>query len=372
MKKKVSIAVIFDRKKQATGTNAGTIEVRVSHDRKSVYFSTGVKVRANQWDAVALKVVRHLDASRLTGMIRDTYTNVCARVERMTAAGAVSLASLRESAGASDPIEWLHQRIMQRPVRESTRRHHLVVYRWLGDCGLFSTWADFTLDNIERFDALTRRQRSDKGETVHNYHKVLRVYLDEAVRHGLLASSPYAQFKERRGPRTSTIRYLTDDERGRLEAADLTGPLDKARDLFVFCCYTGLSYSDMAKLRPQDIETGGDGRRVIVDQRQKTGAPYRITLLPPAIAILDKWGGTLPMMSNVKYNYFLKIVATAAHIDKRLTSHMARHTFATWALGRGVSMVVVSKMLGHSSLATTQLYSKVMQREVDAGYDLLM
>ena len=156
-----------------------------------------------------------------------------------------------------------------------------------------------------------------------------------------------------------------------LESVKLDGPLDKVRDLWVFCSYTGLSYSDMAKLSPSDI-VASEGKKMIIDKRIKTGTPYKIVLLPKALAILDKYGGTLPAITNQKCNYFLKVIGPAAGIKKNLTMHMARHTFATWALSKGVRIEVVSKMLAHADITTTQIYAKVMQREVEKGYELLL
>ena len=114
-----------------------------------------------------------------------------------------------------------------------------------------------------------------------------------------------------------------------------------------------------------------DGKYVIADRRVKTNEDYFIVLLSPAIAILQKYDYKLPLLSNQKYNDYIKVAASYAKIDKNLSSHAARHTFAVFALNNGVPIEVVSKMLGHTNIKTTQLYAKILNTEVERGFDLL-
>ena len=372
-----TIALVFNRKHTATAREGAVIEIRVTHGRTVTYFTTSVKVCLGQWNKLTNSVTHRLDAPVLNERIQSRLREVTRAVETLTAEGRFSMAMLRSLVSApatmgQSPLEWIGERIETRnDLREGTRRHHRVMLRRLTELGRVQVWGDFTLATIEEFDRQLRATISN-DETVYSYHKRLRVYLADAVRHDLLAASPYDKFRAPRGKVGDTIRYLTEEERTQLERIPLTGALEKARDLFIFCCYTGLAYSDMAKLQPEDFVPLENGRRGIIDKRVKTATPYRIVLLPPAEAILSKWHDVLPVMSNQKYNQFLKIVGEAAGITQPLTSHMARHTFATWALGRGVRIEVVSKMLGHTSIQTTQIYAKVLQREVDAGYELLL
>ena len=121
-----------------------------------------------------------------------------------------------------------------------------------------------------------------------------------------------------------------------------------------------------------DVEFGSELQKyVIADRRLKTNEDYFIVLLSPAVAILQKYDFNLPLISNQKYNDFLKVAACYAHIEKTLTTHCARHTFAVFALNSGVPIEVVSKMLGHTNIKTTQLYAKILNTEVEKGFDLL-
>jgi integrase len=139
-------------------------------------------------------------------------------------------------------------------------------------------------------------------------------------------------------------------------------------------CYTGLSYSDLARLTPSDISIGIDGEKWIISERNKTGIRFSIPSLPKALKILKKYADhpecsvkniLLPMRSNQKLNSYLIEIADICDISKNLTCHIARHTFATTVtLTNGVPIETVSKMLGHKSLQTTQIYSKVIDKKI--------
>ena len=150
--------------------------------------------------------------------------------------------------------------------------------------------------------------------------------------------------------------------------------LDMVRDMFVFCCYTGLSYVDVSNLEPEHIVTGTDGDRWIRTCREKTMIPVIVPILPKALAILDKYkdneralydGRVFPKISNQKVNSYLKEIADRCDIIKNVTFHIARHTFATTVtLSNGVPIETVSKILGHTKITTTQIYAKVVERKL--------
>lgn len=152
--------------------------------------------------------------------------------------------------------------------------------------------------------------------------------------------------------------------------------LDEVKDVFLFCCYTGYSFSDVARISKNELEKGIDGEYWIFTERKKTGVTSNVPLLPEAFAIIQKYfthpycvssGKLLPVKSNQKMNAYLKEVATCCKINKNLTMHMARHTFATTVtLSNGVPIETVSKMLGHTKLATTQIYAQVLDNKVSA------
>jgi integrase len=157
--------------------------------------------------------------------------------------------------------------------------------------------------------------------------------------------------------------------------------VSRVRDIFLFSCYTGLAYADVKKLTRSEIQTGFNGKEWIFTSRKKTNTDTRVPLLPEALAIIKKYRDdpecvntykVLPVLSNQKMNAYLKEIADLCGIRKKLTYHLARHTFATTiTLSNGVPIETVSKMLGHKNLKTTQLYAKVLDLKVGADMDNL-
>jgi len=176
--------------------------------------------------------------------------------------------------------------------------------------------------------------------------------------------------------------YLTEDELLLLEKKEFKiDRLQTVLDLFIFSCYTGLSYIDAVNLKPINIVKGIDQQDWIVTQRTKTSTSVKVPLLPKALEIIEKYshdikcfsGGTLlPKISNQKLNAYLKEIADTCGIEKNITFHLARHTFATTVtLSNGVPIESVSKMLGHTKISTTQVYAKVIERKLSDDMQIL-
>ena len=146
--------------------------------------------------------------------------------------------------------------------------------------------------------------------------------------------------------------------------------LEQARDIFIFCAFTGLSYTDVKHLTAENIQVFFDGKLWISGRRKKTNTKYTIPLLEIPKAILEKYEGKaqgnllLPIFNRQTYNHLLKEVAKVCGISKNMSSHLARHTFATLTLTKGVSIESVSKMLGHTNISTTQIYAKITDKKI--------
>jgi integrase len=156
--------------------------------------------------------------------------------------------------------------------------------------------------------------------------------------------------------------YLNEEEVLAIENVILEKPKHKlTRDLFLFQCSTGLAYTDLVNMNHEDISIDGLGRKWIVKQRQKSGITSTIPLLPKAVELIEKYnpdkkrnGNLFPHYSIQKYNEYIAEIGVAAGITKRLSSHVARRTFGNIALTRGISLNVISKILGHSNTLITQ------------------
>lgn len=173
--------------------------------------------------------------------------------------------------------------------------------------------------------------------------------------------------------------YLTDEELDRLENKVFAMKrLEVIRDLFLFSCYTGLAYIDLKHLSADMLRRWPDGNLWIDTKRQKTDVPVHVRLLDIPIRLIEKYGGTteggllFPVPSNQKVNSYLKEIASVCGIDKDLTFHMARHTFATTVtLANGVPIETVSKMLGHTNIQTTQIYARVIDTKINNDMEVL-
>ena len=176
--------------------------------------------------------------------------------------------------------------------------------------------------------------------------------------------------------------FLTTEELRQIEDLKIEIPrLQKVRDLFIFSSYTGISYGDLMALTPRNVIIGIDKKFWIITRREKNGNQVRVPLLSKAVVIIEKYkkndsckfnNGLLPKISNQKVNSYLKEISGLCKIEKNVTFHLARHTFATTvALTNGVPIETVSKILGHKKLSTTQIYAKVIERKVSEDMEML-
>lgn len=360
-----TIKIIFDRKGKATKTKLGTVEIEVYSDGVRKRYSTGVRIFSDQWKDG--RVHNHSAAIELNAKIQriyEEYMRISAdpefNIQRMTNP---------RKAPSLGFLDWMEAEIDKRKdIRPNTIKAHRSTLHILQEWGRISSFKHLTLKNINALDEYLHG-RLKKQSSVHSHHKALKVYVNRAIIQGLLSASPYEGVKISRG-KADNRKFLTESQREAIEKLDLEGTIGFVRDMFLLACYTGLAFADMVKISRDDILEDG-GESWLIDQRIKTGTPYKLMLLPEAKQILERYDYNMNRISNQKANVFLKGIAAAADIKENLTMHMGRHTFATWALSKGVPIEAVSKMLAHSDITTTQIYAKVLQQEVDKGFELL-
>lgn len=370
-----TLRFVFDRKKVASKDKKGLVQIEICSQRKRKWIGTGVKVYSDQWDDKK-KVVRSVQSVqlnlRLDSMMAGLMEYVNSLIQRKIPFDFEALDLYLKNATAEDSyIQFAAKRVEERrDISEGTRKHHRTFIKVLEKFGKINYFHDLTKANITLFDEFLRG-RGIKDTTLYNYHKFNKVYINEAIRFGLIHDSPYTGIKLNRG-KSNKRKYLTAEEMYLLKECDIPDEkISRARDLFLFQCYTGLSYSDLYKFDFERDVIDKDGKFVIFDRRQKTNEDYYIVLLSPAMEILRRHDYHLPRLSNQKYNDYIKVAASYAHIGKELSSHAARHTFAVFALNNGVPIEVVSKMLGHTNIRTTQLYAKILNTAVEKGFDIL-
>lgn len=233
---------------------------------------------------------------------------------------------------------------------------------------------------ITRFDYFMKSTKNCNHNSalkyINNFKKIVRL----SVANGWIDNDPFYNFKAKF--KWVDREFLSAEELQRLVDLEIKWPrIAMVRDMFVFCCYTGLAYIDVKKLNPDNLVMNIDGELWIEAKRTKTNAKFSIPLLPTALAILEKYKEhpkvidgecVLPVLSNQKANAYLKEIGDLCGIKKNLTTHLARHTFATTVtLSNGVPIETVGKMLGHKDLRTTQHYAQIINKKVSDDMSVL-
>ena len=207
------------------------------------------------------------------------------------------------------------------------------------------------------------RNKGLKQSTIHQYHAKCKAAFSLAFNRGKIKSNPYSQFKNRRGDKKEIV-YLTTQELAILAKKDFaTDRLRKVRDLFLFQCFSGLSYGDMAELERNDYEENEKGQVFIEKHRKKTGVRFLSIVLKEGKQILEKYDYELPVLSNQKYNSYLKEVQNICGLKKVLQTHVGRKTYVCYLYQNHISIEVIAAIVGHAACLTTLKYYAKMDRQ---------
>lgn len=232
---------------------------------------------------------------------------------------------------------------------------------------------DVTSGIIDDFEHFLRMRKGCANNAAVRYVRCVKNVMQYALAHKWIDHDPFIGKKYQR---THTERqYLTETELKAVMELDLSDipRLEVVRDTFVFCCFTGLAFCDIKSLLRSNITTDAEGNTWIRKAREKTGEMSVIPLLAVPRKIAEKYDDNpvvikkdvvLPVITNQKMNAYLKEIADLARIEKHLTTHLARHTFATLSLSNHVPIESISKMLGHSDIRTTQIYAKMQDKTI--------
>ena len=210
--------------------------------------------------------------------------------------------------------------------------------------------------------------------TTNGYCQKIKTIVQFGIDNGRISINPFSGIRLRKGEKS--VQFLTEEEVAKIRTTDFHNEsLNRVRDLFVFQAASGLSYCDMAKLTPEDYQQAPNGQYYIHDTRNKTGIYFTSVILEDGVDILRKYDFRLPMISNQKVNSYLKVIRDICGIDKPIFSHVARHTYATRCLNRGIRLEVVARLLGHSTTKLTQHYAKLLDKsilaEVQEAFDVI-
>lgn len=393
------LTINFLMKKARQKTNGEIpIYVRFTMDTKRVELSTAIYCTPEKWDDVGQQIRGRNEKTRILNNrldkiqneIQDHYNQLKSSGEKFNVTTIKNkLLNIDESKGILKIFDYYLDSILNKLNKGysmETYKHYKSSRKRLVTFIKYQyKKADFPVESVDykfldAFDVYLKKRFKVHQNTAWNYHKHLRRVLNLAVSMDHIHKNPYNKFKV--GLEETHREFLTTEELSKLEEKEIQiERLGAVRDIFVFACYTGLSYSDISKLNNDHLQKGIDKNEWIIIDRSKTNNRCRIPILPKAKEILEKYknypknqnkGLLLPVLTNQKMNSYLKELGDICGIDKSITMHMARHTFATSVtLGNGVPIETVSKILGHTSLRTTQIYAKILDHKISEDMELL-
>lgn len=389
----VKVSVLFYAKKSKTKSNFRVpIYLRITVNGKRAEFSTGKDVEISKWSSAQNRLKGNSEEARAINKYLDILKSNVLVLENKLALSresfdAIDIKNLLTGANTTEryliPIFEEHnskiEKLLGKEYAPATLKNfktclvHLKEFLWK-----FHKKSDIDIQKLEPsflndFDFFLRTKSNINNNSAVKHTKNLSKILKLCYQNNWIEKDLVIFYKGKF--QEVNVNFLTEEEIRTIKNKDFIGKgLNLVRDIFIFSCYTGLAYVDIFNLTNEQITIGVDGNLWIITNRQKTGINSNFPLLPIAEEIIKKYenhplvsnsGKLLPVYSNQKVNEYLKTIADNCNINKKLTFHCARHTFATTVtLSNNVSMESVSKMLGHKSIKTTQHYAKILDKKV--------
>ena len=392
-----SFAILFfirDSRVRKDGTTS--IEVVLTVNGERCAFSTGKKVKSCNWDKNKQQVKgKDEEAQSLNNYLKAIKAKLYQKEAELLDRGFIITADLLRDA-YFDKVE----SIKERSLFEVFEEHNQEQEKMIGNGVSKAThWVsvytirllrkfvqqkykredlylrELNLNFIQSFHSFLRIDKGMAQNSSTKHLKLLKKIINLSVANSYMAFNPFSTYKVEREP--VEIDFLDEEELRKIINFDTPLPrLERAKDMFLFGCFTGLSYIDIKTLTPEHFEKDSAGRIWIKKRRVKTGVLSRIPLLPIAKLILDKYKGgekLLPIQDPADINKYLKDIAILCGINKRICFHTSRHTFAsTVTLANNISLEVVSKMLGHTNTRMTAHYAKLIDKCIGEQMDKLM
>ena len=365
-----SLTYVYDRRKKATPRQGAIIELRITYNKKQKYLSTGISVLPHQWKNG--KIINCPDAPFFNQFLDKLLFEVRQVLLEMYQQGNIDIYAVKKTIEekSEKPINFIEYCEKRASIRKygyterSQERYDLFI-KHFKQWGKIIEFEDITERNIIKYDSYLIKQGLKASSKWNNYHRFLNSFIMDAIDDGFISKNPYKWLNIDKDKEGCIGRYLSPDEFRMVKAAFMpTESLERVKDIFVFQTYTCLSYVDLKDFDAKKVQEV-KGMKVYLGTRHKTSKPFTIPILSPAWDILMKYEGKLPIISNVKYNKYLKDVVKYAKINKPVSSHWARHTGATFLLNEGIDIKVVSKICGHSSTKITeQVYAKLLDETV--------
>jgi site-specific recombinase XerD len=387
---------LFLRANRSNKDGTAIIYARIRLDREKTELSSGKSIKPKHWDADKGAVINTADAGAINkhleafkSRINNAYSNLYVAQQEITIE-AISALVLGKPAIPKHTLLLVatehndhFKSMLGIKYSQGSYKNYKTTLKYLKEfVPAFCGKADIGLEQVnykfcESFFTYLTTKKECHTNGANKQLQRLKKIINYAIKHGYIQNNPMATYTLEFDPVTKVA--LTLAEINKLHGLILQRPtLERVRDIFLMQCYTGLSYGDIKQFAPKHLSVAENGVFWIHMARQKTKISFSIPLLKQALVILQKYipesvtdQPIFKVMCNQKMNENLKILQELAGISKNLTTHLARHTFATTiTLSNGVPIESVSRMLGHTKLSTTQIYAKVLDTKI--GSDMLM
>lgn len=381
-----TVCLVYDFKHEAVKNGEptgrpGTVHVRVYEHgtRKRSYVSTDVRVLPHEWDDNLGCVVGRADAYMMNRKIEAQLAKCKAKIIEAVESNEKEVptsAQMKVDRSSCSWLDYLKDAIDHNVnLNDKTRKHHDTMYRVFVEFGKIKRFEHLTKANLRDYIYFLSQRKVTKlvdgkkvkmrisQPTVHGHWKKLKSYIRKAIEDGYVSASVVDGISVDKG-KGKIRQFLNDEEIERWCSVELTQEyLKRSRDLFIVQMSCGMSYEDFMEFDFSN-HTTINGTCVLVSQRGKTMEDFAAIMLPRGVEVMERWDWKFDRISNTDYNVYLGLIAKAAGINKHITSHVARHTYACYCLRHEVNIVAVQRTLGHRKVETTQIYARLAGMDV--------
>ena len=372
---KIRYRLVYNRKKQLNKQGTALVQIEASLNQRKIYFKTNIYLKPEHWDKRTSQVIVHPQANDLNAMLFEFVIHLQGIELAFWKRGIQpTLALLRDAVKKNTPINvtftvFAKEYVKHSDRRKSTKDNLITTINVLQEFRPGLDFKDITYSFLKDFESYLR-EKGNGVNTVAKHLRQLRTLVNEAINQGYIHADAYPFRKFKIKQEKGRHEFLTPDELKKLENLEINDrKLRHVLDAFLFCCYVGLRFSDFCQLAPDNF-IRVNGKRWLHFKSIKTGIELRLPLHllfeGKALGILERYNieefASLGCNSDV--NKYLTQIAGMARIKKHITYHTARHTCATLLIHQGVPITTVQKLLGHTSVKTTEIYSEVLSSTI--------
>lgn len=372
---KIKYRLVYNRKKQLNRQGTALVQVEALLNQRKVYFRTNLYLKPEHWNSRNAQVDNHPQAHDLNSMLFEFVLHLQAIELSLWKRGIpVTLSLLKDAIKKGKPINvtfpvFARIYVQESDRKRSTKENLMTTVTVLQEFRPGLDFKDITYTFLKDFE-VHLKEKGNSVNTVAKHMRQLRTLVNEAINQGYIPSDAYPFRKYKIKQEKGRKEFLTPDELKRLENLDVDKKLRHVLDAFLFCCYTGLRFSDFCQLSPANF-IKVNGKRWLHFTSIKTGVELRLPLHllfeGKALAVLERYDIVTDFAKigpNSEANKYLAQLAALARIRKHITYHTARHTCATLLVHQGVPITTVQKLLGHTSVRTTEVYSEVLSNTI--------